>query len=367
MSLRDPGCEQPGPPAFSFIPVVGVYSDIRDASGELLKLWPGGEDFNWVAFTIAAAGIATEFTPADLALDVLKALAKRVQPGGPLLKAVLGQIKDNGVRLAAEARSGGQFVLQEFNDTIDYMAGLLGPPFGPPPVQFAGGYGDYLRFLDRKLVDDPVDWRISQALAERFEGFEGTLAGIVARYGDDAGKRDFDVLGELDDAAKQLLADAGKLDIVVEEIGKAGWDVLATNQYYEMVKKLGADSQRITQFDEISDIEGSGRFIYELDAPDTGPDQVFAVIQNKGKDNVTNISVKLREKATGSKIVGDIDIRTLTEAIKVKANINNKNNVYIYDQLKKLAIYAKINGKPPVLAVPESVGELKRLFCKVCG
>ena len=79
-----------GPLAFSMIPVVGVYSDFRDMSKELLKLWPGGEDPNWIAFGFSAAGIAGEFFgPGDAVFDIGKQMAVHASAANPVWLAFL--------------------------------------------------------------------------------------------------------------------------------------------------------------------------------------------------------------------------------------------------------------------------------------
>ena len=126
--------------AFSFIPVVGVYSDIRDSAAELLKLWPGGESPDWTAFGFAVVGILTEITPADVALDVAKGFVKAakaniINPTGVLFKTVITEFKTLGPRVVSAAGQSASAVLKEVQDTVNFISGTGCPRCGAAPAR----------------------------------------------------------------------------------------------------------------------------------------------------------------------------------------------------------------------------------------
>ena len=202
--------------AFSFIPVVGVYSDIRDAASELLKLWPGGEGPNWLAFGLAAAGIAAEFTPADLIFDVAKALARQVQPSGVLIKTFVAKIN--------EAASEGIGTLsQKLSGYADQLGSILGLPGYDPTPQIAGWSGTFVQYFDKFLVQNADDLDNLQALSQKMDGFNDFVAGIASKFSPEEVRRAEEAFEELSTAQLSAIQDAGRLGEFSGAVARGEW------------------------------------------------------------------------------------------------------------------------------------------------
>ena len=197
--------------AFSFIPGVGVYSDLRDAGAQLLKLWPGGEDLDWWAFGLAAAGIVAEFTPADLALDVMKAVKRASGSSVVLVKTLVDRFNE-------AAQNGIDKLGTEIQDTITYLATWFGPPLSNTPAPALVGDQSFAAFAGQNLIKNPHDLDVLQALSQKMDGFNDFVAGIASKYAPDVTRRVQEALGKLTGDQISAIQDAGKMDDVVEAI-----------------------------------------------------------------------------------------------------------------------------------------------------
>ena len=342
--------------AFSFIPVVGGYSDIRDAGSELLKLWPGGESPDWVSFGFAIGGIIAEVTPADVAVDFAKGLYKAakvgiINPGGIILRTSFQKLKDLGSQLA----TGGNEILQKIDELCDSLSKFLPPPFGNSTVLIGPEGIPFGRFVDDAL-QNPDELRATQTWMSRIDDHPQEVAGFAAQYGQDAAKNIVQTLGQLSDDLIDALVNAGKLDIVAEGIGKAGWIAVDAEKYAKMVIELGGDTKIVKLFDEFADVPGSNRLIYKLDVQDLGLQRELTVAKLVGKENIERLSLQLDKAKYGQ---GEIDGITGTIAYEVKSNLNAKSGSYVKGQLERLVRWSLDNAKSPVCYIPNSVGELK--------
>ena len=142
--------------AFSLLPVIGVYSDIRDTATELFKFASGSEDFDKIALGFAIVGIITEFTPADVATDFAKGFYKSAKAGliktnGVIFNETFKKIKDLGGDLATFG-SGAPQKLNDFWNFLDET--LLAPILGghAPDVAFS----DSVKVNLSSFVDDAI-------------------------------------------------------------------------------------------------------------------------------------------------------------------------------------------------------------------
>ena len=346
--------------AFSLIPVVGVYSDIRDAASELLKLWPGGEDPDWLSFGLAVAGIITEITPADFALDVAKGLAKAaklniIQPGGVLIKYTLNEIKTLGSRAVAAAGQGVDAVIKEIDDTFRFIQSILPPPIGGCPVT-AGGV-PFLTFFDQHIAQAAQDIPVFQSLNSVFQNFPQSLAGFVTKYGDDVAKQVEDVVGGLAKPLQEALANGNKLDVVAEGIAKGGWDPRQVEKFAQ--KFQNADAATLSKFEDYANVKGSGNLIDDLPQKDQGLLTTLTYADSQGKDNVVELSRSLGVLPNGNKI-GEIDVITNIKAIEVKSNVNSNTADEIEAQVTRLVNFARAEKKTPVFAYSASVAPRKK-------
>ena len=79
--------------ALGMVPVLGVWTDVRDAVINLGRMFPGGQAPEWNVFAFSVLGIFTEvFPPADWAMDVIK----------------------NGFKIASAAAANSRFVAVSF-------------------------------------------------------------------------------------------------------------------------------------------------------------------------------------------------------------------------------------------------------------
>ena len=206
--------------AFSMVPVVGVYSDIRDMGKELLKLWPGGESPNWTAFGFAAAGIAGEFfKPGDLLLTLGKKLAVVTVATSPVWSWFLSSLK-----FAKEANFGK---IQEASETL---------------LRYIGD-ADFRKLVDgglaanpNRLVDNVED---VDKLVKVVRGLDPDIAvATLKKVADDpiAARKLLDTLSQVDPAdLARLKPDPRRLDIVVQNISSNDkpWKAAEVKKYLD--------------------------------------------------------------------------------------------------------------------------------------
>jgi len=229
--------------AFSFVPGIGVYSDIRDAASELFKLWPGGDSPDYVALGFALGGILTELTPADALMDIGKGFFKAAKAGiinanGIVFRTSLQKMKELGSELA----SGGSKVLDQLDTVLDDLSRLLPPPFGSngvvispaglPPMPFA-------RFID-DVVTNGDEFQSVQSLMKNINDFPDEVAGF-AKYGEEISKDILNNLTQVSEGTVETLAGAQKLEIVAQGIKDSGWKP----QSIEAYAKASADNQQL--------------------------------------------------------------------------------------------------------------------------
>jgi len=190
--------------AFSMIPVVGVLSDVRDMGKELAKLWPGGEDVNWLTFGFSVAGVVGEFFgPGDLFFDVGKQLAKVVTKTSPVWFVLLGMAKNVDL-------SG----LQKLYPTLAQW--WKNPAFR----ELAEGVGgDATKALIKSDVDVRKLEAIGQGIGEDTASALLTRIGGDASMGADAARRAMEKLGNLNTDQLSAIQSAGKLDYVADSLG----------------------------------------------------------------------------------------------------------------------------------------------------
>ncbi|MBX6313691.1 MAG: hypothetical protein IRY99_12345, partial [Isosphaeraceae bacterium] len=205
--------------AFSMIPVVGVYSDIRDMGKELAKLWPGGESPNWVTFGFAAAGVVGEFFgPGDLVFDIGKQLAKVVAMTAPVWLYFLKFAKEANLSKLEEAAD----LLRKYVADADFRR-IVDGGLDPNPG---------------RLVDNVED---TDKLVKVVKGLDpDTAADMFKRVADDpiAARRVLDVLSDVSpDTLAILKQSPDKLDVVIDGVtakrtlGFDPWDKGIVEQY----------------------------------------------------------------------------------------------------------------------------------------
>jgi hypothetical protein len=336
--------------AFSFIPVVGVYSDIRDSAAELLKLWPGGESPDWTAFGFAVVGILTEITPADVALDVAKGFVKAakaniINPTGVLFKTVITEFKTLGPRVVSAAGQSASAVLKEIQDTVNFISDWLPPLWGGTwPVTVHGGYA--MKFLD-SLVKTERDIPVIRTMNSVFTNLPQALAGFATKFGStQAAQNIVSLVGGLGKPLQQALANGNKLDVVAEGIAKGGWNQINLEQYAQFFQ--GVDQALVSKFDNWVDIPGSGSLTEFLDpAKNNSLLAVLTYADNAGKGSVLEFSRPIYKNAD---VVTDIDIVTTTKFVSVKSNINSDTKTELEDVVTALVNEATQKGVTPVLA-----------------
>jgi hypothetical protein len=187
--------------SFSFIPVVGAYTDIRDVGKELLKLWPGGESPNYPALGFALAGIVTSFgfPGGDGVFTLAKQLAKFTDTAKGVFQTFWGLVKQS-----------------EFGKILEYTPTFL--------KMIAPGNGrlkdlaenvikmnaDRLESL-KKLLNELGDEDTVQAL-DRIDKMPGLGAAAVNKV--------LDSLGKLTPAQLDDIKQAGSLDNLTESLGR---------------------------------------------------------------------------------------------------------------------------------------------------
>jgi len=186
--------------AFSLIPVVGAYTDLRDMGKELLKLAPGdARSPNWFVFGFAAVGIAGSFLgpQVDWLSIIGKKLAAVFKPSGAIWASVWGFAKKADV------------------SNLDEVQGMLTSLVDPKFADLAG-------MADDILVKSPDDLL---RLNNLFKGLGADQTADLFRrikanpdLGEAVLKKAMDTLGALDATRLAAINGAGKMDEVLAAI-----------------------------------------------------------------------------------------------------------------------------------------------------
>jgi hypothetical protein len=317
--------------AFSLTPVVGVWSDIRDAGAELLKLWPGGEDFNPKAFGLAVAGIVTEFTPADMLVDVAKSANKVVtgliQAGAsPAVIAFFTKFfKGLNLKNLSKAFQYNTLLryyeipsIKKLVDTLEGGSQALGKAADPEAIDklnkiLQDGGQDALNLL--KQLGGQVD-----------EGFDAVRSTV-------------DKLSGLSKADIGTLADAQKLSVVAEGIKGCGWSKETIDRYTGLVRTLGPNDPLVKNIDALAQagvklpVNGQSRVIT---AADLGVAQ-GATTSLAGRVSVLNQKMLVR-----------VDIIAIRESMQGQQSL--------FGMVNRLRALARLEGMKSLVIEGISVG-----------
>ena len=325
--------------AFSLAPGIGGYCDVRDVVKETLKLWPGGDDPEWVNLTLSGVGILTEFLPvADIAVDAVKHLA--ASSGGALVGEMLRRLwhwskgtDPSGLRIVGEQAT--YFVdhpqywefLDEIVGTDVALAGqwkLLADKLDP---------ADVAQFLDRTKV---------VALANGLDAVEHA-------------KKVLRTMGEMKLPALQKLVDHQKWDFVSKALlnTKAGWDAKSISSYFNYWTHINSQPtlvRYLDAIDEFADCDG----VAELINKGLGVGQkaeLDAALKCKAMGQKVNaIGEIVVNKATKS-VATDLDVVTDLWVGNVKASAKGLDDIDGID-LQILLTQAQNRGLLPKILVP---------------
>ena len=282
-----------GDMAFSMIPVVGAYSDVRDMSKELLKLWPGGDSPNWWYFGFSTFGVVGSFLGPEV--DWLPTLGKQVARTLDASKGVWRSLMD----LTKKADFASL-------DNLKSLVLKLVDPAHAKLKEIAERFvnkTDDLMTLNR-VIDGPTS--------------DETIA-LIEEVGNELGskvaKNMLATLGRLSDEQLAFAKANGKMEVLIKGVSQAGWGSNQAKQYVDQVRRLGTDSDIVKTFDQFADVKGSGNFLVRgLDDADGGVQAELAVAKKFEGETVVQFAAK-----PGTDIKGDIDVVTNTRVFEVKA------------------------------------------------
>ncbi len=336
--------------AFSFIPVIGVYSDIRDAASELLKLWPGGESPDWIAFGFAVAGIVAEVTPADVAVDAIKGVYKAakvgiINPSGIIFRTSLQKLKGLGSQLA----TGGNGIIKSLDELGNTVIQLFPELFGKSPVLV--GNIPLGTFVD-KAVENADEFRALQTFMSVVDDFPKEVQGFATKYGQGTANNIIRSIDQLSDDAIKALVSAGKMDTVATGIAKGRWDQAKVDFYVNKVLPSLKGNPVLDQFDEFADVPGDLVYALHQAAHDKGVANELAMASILRSDGETLQWLRRSYVDSSADLLKrDVDIETATRMIEVKSNIaamNSRKLNSMYVELDELQAFSKINGNKPV-------------------
>ena len=241
------------------LPVVGVLTDGRDVLKEVARLWPGGEEPNAYVAGFAILGIASEFPPfkggADQVIGMIKTVMKPLDPRKPLAKGILLFVKTavEEVDVQAVLDSGPLFRRMVNNPSFRDLA-------------------------EGTLVKNDGQFRALVSMSRRVgaEETETLLTSLLARgYSERQTRGALGVLGShrLREESVATLVAMGKTDVVARSAaGRAQWKPPTVEAYVRRINEAGgAADPRITRFDQIADVQGSGGLISRSDFLTKGP------------------------------------------------------------------------------------------------
>ncbi len=184
----------------SLIPVVGVYTDVRDLGKELAKLWPGGESPNWFTVVFSVVSVAGSFMGPEV--DWLPTLGKQA---ARVFDASKGLWKSVMVLTKA-----GDF--SKLNDLRSLLFKLIDPANAP-----------LKKLAEDVLVENADDLG---KLANLVDGFDtDTVVTLFNKFTDnpDGARRLFDNLsGVKPDSFAALKQDPYKLAVVAQNQAGVG-------------------------------------------------------------------------------------------------------------------------------------------------
>lgn len=151
-----------------FIANMTPYGDLRDIAKELVRLWPGGKDPNWVNFGFSIMSLATEIAPGlgeipDTVISFIKTASKKLKPESPFVKK-LGEIgkKVSEEALRLEIKTAKKYFKLFKKLATDYkLFKLTAKSFIKTGkdldrlVEFHNRFGDHGLDLLKKFANDP--------------------------------------------------------------------------------------------------------------------------------------------------------------------------------------------------------------------
>ncbi len=232
--------------AFSMLPVVGVYTDIRDIGLELLKLVPGGnpkDRFSWTKLGLSTAGILTTAVPP---LDWVPTVAKKL----------LAVLRSDSIIGTAFLGMASQFNVSKLNDSKLFFLKLIDPSDDSKVfLNILDGTDDASKAILQSGGDVDGFVNIIKALGGTDE-IKATLTRIVAdpNLGVDSARLLVQGLGELSTDQITAIVKSGQLDGIASALSKGLRETDLPSYASWLVSRLitsGATTLNLTTFDAV--------------------------------------------------------------------------------------------------------------------
>jgi len=295
--------------AISFVPVIGVYSDLRDI-GKGLCDWGR---FGWkddrvdkVNLGFAAAGILTElFPPGDYILDILKKVAKVVGNEAPLFKILVKMFRESVVSGNWSAYFSIKPVLLKMIQSDAYIK------VANDLIDKADNAADLSRRLDR------LNGLFAKFGTDLFQFFaDATNPAQLAKYRLSSGqmKNVYNIFIEMPSDLMRSMRSGQLSQYVALGIGKGNWSFDAVKQFLA-ASANPALAETVEQLKQIAHLPHTSKWFQEgLD----NASNAFEIKQAaKYKDTVISVQVPIGKK--GTKGASDIDVLTSDFAIQCEA------------------------------------------------
>ena len=335
----------------SLIPLIGGWSDLRDAVTELCRLWPGGQDPDGLVLTFTIVGLIAEVAPPlDAVLDVVRVVVKNVKD--PLRGAIFRSVKEaaeEGIEALGACLPGGSGLRVAMPESYASAIGsglhlrrarVTGLAFGTASVSTSAEAKclfDYIEALyppQRVLdyIDNKLFRRGGQAAVDNIDNVVNTLGKSRSNEllehlsrknasGDwvidpERGLVVMERLGKMDAADLQALDGFGKLEIVADAIAKANWDGKALENYKKSVEALGPNRPVVKALDKYATVPGSDYF---AKMGPTALNKIPARFELSTAEYFENLGAKIKRFNVGGESKLDVDIETDSHAIQAKS------------------------------------------------